>query len=476
MQDTSNNNALKYNILTGTITPALLIITGAFVIVIYGLLFVLTLQLNYSHRQIASERALNIAEVGVNYYAWHLSHDPYDYKDGGEDEGPYVHRYSDPEGGEIGSYSLEITPPEEGSSIVTIRSTGWVDEYPGVTRTIVAKYGTVSLSEFSFLSNASAWYGEGSVVTGRIHSNNGIRMDGTNTAVVSSAKETYKCGQETGCHPPVWKPGVWGSGGDQGLWRFPVPQIDFDSFSFDFAGMRDGAQTDGLYLEPSGKRGYHIEFVSDGTVKVSEIKRVSFVEGYSVPGQGLGKAGVGGCEKLHQIIENETLIGTYNVTDVPVIFVEDDIWVEGDVRGRVTVAAVHFPVRSSQVNIWIPDNITYTSYDGSDSLGLIAQNDIYFGRDVPDDFKIDAVLMSQLGKIIRHGYFDWCGGAEEAVKDKLTIIGSVVSYFNSYWNFGTGPESGFTEVELYYDPNVSTSPPPYYPSSGAYQFISWEEE
>jgi hypothetical protein len=35
----------------GSITPALLIITGAFLVVIYGLLLVLTLQFDYSNRQ-----------------------------------------------------------------------------------------------------------------------------------------------------------------------------------------------------------------------------------------------------------------------------------------------------------------------------------------------------------------------------------------------------------------------------------------
>ena len=52
----------------GTITPALLIIASAFIIAVYGLLFILTLQFDYSQRQISSEKALNIAEAGINYY------------------------------------------------------------------------------------------------------------------------------------------------------------------------------------------------------------------------------------------------------------------------------------------------------------------------------------------------------------------------------------------------------------------------
>jgi hypothetical protein len=467
------NNYFKRFFLSnrGSITPALLIITTASIIVIYGLLFVLTMQLEFSHRQTASEQSLHIAEAGINYYRWHLAHDPDNFTD---DIG--LHDYLDPQGAVIGQYNLEVTPPAGGSSIVTIRSTGSTIKYPSVQRTIRAQYGIPSMAEFSFLSNASAWYGEGSVVNGPIHSNNGIRMDGTNTSIVSSAQETYMCGTETGCHPPESKPGVWGSGGDQALWQFPVPSIDLDGVSFDFASMRQSAQDNGLYLDSSGAQGYHLVFSNSGTFAVYRVETTSYIEGYSIPGQGLGQQGIGGCRRQYQIIESETAIGTFSVASSPIIFLEDDIWVEGEIRGRTTVAAVEFPIASSNVNVWIPNNITYTAYNGSDSLGLIAQGDIYFVRDVPNYFQVDGVLMSQNGTVLRHGYFDWCGGTDGAVKQKLTINGSVITYFKSYWNFGTGPESGFIERELNFDTNTLYNPPPYFPTSGEYEIISWTEE
>lgn len=460
----------------GSITPALLIITTAFTIIIYSLLFLLTLQMDFSRRQTASEKSLYIAEAGVSYYRWHLAHAPEDFQDDTDEEGPYVHNYLDPQGAVVGQYSLEITPPEDGSSIVTIRSTGSTNEFPNITRTIRAQYGIPSFAQFSFLSNASAWYGVGSVVNGRVHSNNGIRMDGTNTSLITSAQETYKCGTETGCFPPEDKPGVWGIGGDQGLWQFPVPQVDFDTISFDIANMLTESQSRGLHLDSSGESGYHLIFLNDGTVRINKVTGTSYIEGYSVPGQGLGQAGKGGCRRLYQIITDETFVGSYDLANTPIIFSEDHLWVEGTVKGRVTVVAATFPITSSNINIWIPNSITYAAYDGNSALGLIAQNDIYFGRDVPDDFNIDAVLMAQKGKIIRHGYFDWCGSAEGAVKQKLTVNGSLISYFKSYWNFGSGPESGFIEREINFDTQVYYNPPPFFPTTGEYEFISWAEE
>lgn len=474
-----NNIAVKFkNIICqrGSATPAILVISASFIIVIYGLLFVLGVQMDTANRQAASEKALNIAEAGINYYKWHLAHAPGDYKDGQTVNGPYLHEYRDPEGSLIGYYSLDIVPPQNGSTIVTIHSTAWTTNYPKIKRVIKAEYGIPSLAEYSFLSNASSWYGVGSAVNGHIHSNNGIRMDGTNTSLVTSAQETYMCGSETGCLPPKSKPGVWGDGGDKALWKFPIPYVDFDTISLDFDEMKTAAENSGLYLGPSNSRGYHILFLSDGSVQINKVITTSSIKGYSVPGQGLGAFGVGGCRDTNQIIASEIPIGVYNLSETPIIFAEDNLWVEGSVRGRVTVAAVRFPLTSSNAVIWIPNNITYTAYDGSDSLGLVAQNNIYFAKNVPNSFQVDAILVAQKGNIIRHGYFDYCGGTAGAVKQKLTINGSLISYFKSYWNFGTGPESGFREREINFDTNTHYNPPPYFPTYGQYEFISWTEE
>jgi hypothetical protein len=93
---------------------------SAFIIVIYALVFILSLQFDYSNRQVASDKALQIAEAGINYYRWHLNEDPDDFQDGTGTNGPYIHNYQDPSGGEIGEFSLTITPPSGASQTVTI--------------------------------------------------------------------------------------------------------------------------------------------------------------------------------------------------------------------------------------------------------------------------------------------------------------------------------------------------------------------
>jgi hypothetical protein len=463
----------------GTIVPALLVISGAFLTVIYGLLILLSLQFDFSQRQLASEQALNIAEAGVNYYRWHLAHEPDDYQDGTGLPGPYSHEYVDPESGAVGTYELEIIPPQDGSSVVTIRSTGWAENFPSVQRSIEAQYGLESFARFAFLSNASTWYGSGITLYGDVHSNNGIRQDGINYGLVTSAQETYMCGTETGCFPPTSQPGVWGSGSDQNLWEFPVPALDFDGVSFDFAQMKDSAISEGLYFDKTNEPGYHLVFVDDGTVNIYEVTDVGYIYGYRVPGEGLGQEGIGGCRRRYQVIDDETYLGNYSVEDTAIIFLEDDIWIEGEVSGRTTVVAAGFPLSSSTNNVWVRGNITYVNEAGVDSLGLIAQNDIIFVRDVPNDFRIDAALMAQKGQIIRHGYDVGgnCSSSFNAVRDSLTINGALISFNKSYWNFTIGGNlvSGFTTRTINYDGNLLFMPPPYFPTSGEYQFLNWQE-
>lgn len=413
------------------------------------------------------ERSLSIAQAGIDYYKWHLSHDPVDFMDGTNQSGPYVHQLDDPYGNTEAEFSLEITPPAPGSSIVTIQSTGYFTANPDIRRTITARYGIPSLARFSFLHNANVWFGSGITVQGQVMSNGGIRMDGTNLSTIQSARQTYTCGSETGCSPSQSRPGVWGNGGPDELWDFPVPQIDFASLAVDFNTLRTAAQQSGVYLDRSNALGYHITFASNGSYTIRRVTGATSRNGWSVENN---------CQSLPQDITNQTVIGTYQISQRPVIFAEDHIWVDGVVNGKVTVAAARFPLGINAMNIWITNNITYVAQDGHHNLGLFAQNNIYFGLNVPNNFIVHGALLAGNGRVIRHNYrYSGCSNYSAAVKDTLTLFGSLTSNQKSYWNFGTGPTSGFETRTMTYDNNLYFDPPPYFPSQGDYEFISWTE-
>lgn len=158
------------------------------------LLDLISQELHYGPARIDQEKALQIAEAGINYYQWHLAHHPTDYQDGTTTPGPYVHVYTDYDTQtQIGQFSLVITPPSANSSVVTIKSTGSTLANPGQKRTITATYGIPSLAQYSFLSNDIVWIGSGEQISGKLQSNNGVRFDGTGNAPIMSAKATYTC-------------------------------------------------------------------------------------------------------------------------------------------------------------------------------------------------------------------------------------------------------------------------------------------
>ena len=165
-----------------------LVMTSLFIIIAIGIIDLGILRQRVLKKQISSTQSLHIAEAGVNYYRWHLAHDETDFYDGtgadpgpvGEPYGPYIHDYISP-GGEVeGKFSLEITPPPSGSTIIRIKSIGWTLDNPHMTRTIEVRYGMKSLAHFSYLTNSNIWLGSTENVRGEVHSNGGIRMDGSN--------------------------------------------------------------------------------------------------------------------------------------------------------------------------------------------------------------------------------------------------------------------------------------------------------
>lgn len=453
---------------TGSISLIILLFGVVISVAIGGLVIITSTQFGYVQRNQARETALYIAEAGIQYYRWHLAHDPTDFTDGqGTDPGPYEHAFVDPQGGTIGSYALEITPPEPGSSVVTIESTGWANAYPGVKRKVKARFGIPSLAQYSFLHNANVWFGSGITVHGKAHSNGGIRQDGINDSIISSSKATYTCGSETGCSPAQSRPGVWGGGGSNELWDFPVTSLDFDAINIDLNIMKAAAQASGVY-RASASRGYHLRFLNNGTVNLYEVTQTQAWRGYDSDTD---------CVNLNQRIQTEVLRGSYSVNDKRIFFIEDNVWVDGVVKGRATVVAAKFPLGSNSKEIWINNNLTYTAKNGEDALGLIAQENIYFARNLPQEFEIDAAMIAQNGKIIRHLYGNSsCGGSTPyALRSKLSIYGAVISKEKSYWNWGSPPQSGFTTRDVTYDSNLFLDPPPYFPANGEYEFISWEE-
>jgi hypothetical protein len=453
----------------GEVTVLLLVVIFIFSMVMMPIINLAVVQSRVIRNNSYKEQALQIAEAGVNYYQWRLAHFPTDYQDGTGIAGPYVHDYKDYNTQTvIGQYSLEITPPLLGSTIVTIQSTGWTSENPNVKKTITARYGVPSLATYASLNNDVIWLGATSTVNGKMHSNNGIRFEGTANAPITSARDTYTCGSNQGCSSGgETKNGVWGSPpqATQNFWQFPVPSVSFAAITANLAEIKDEAENGGIYLPPSNDDGYSIVFNSNGTVSVYKVNSLR-----STPDWSSGS----GWNTSNLDYNTRTLQFTQAIPSNGAIYIEDNTWVEGTVRGRVMLAAAKLPYSASSApNIYIPNNIVYSAKDGTDVLGLLAQQSVAITYRAPDFLEIDAAIIAQ-NEAFR--FYNYESGATQKIKNTLTMYGSTMTFIKGgiRWTSGGSIVSGYPTAIYNYDDNLLYSPPPLFPiSSEGYKQLSW---
>ncbi|MEX1112143.1 MAG: hypothetical protein WEC84_01660 [Candidatus Andersenbacteria bacterium] len=416
--------------------------------------------------QSQDELAFQIAEAGLNYGRWRLAHDGADFTN-------EVREVEDQFAGVAGSFEVSFEQ-QPGSTLVMITSTGTTSNQPAREATVKARYGIPSLARYALVTNSDVFYA--SQVSGEVHANGGVRMDGTSDSVVSSAKETYICQPHHGCNYEE-KPGVWGSGEIAELWEYPKPPVDYSAIALDLLAIKDAAEDLDTYYGPlpgNSGVGYHITFNSNNTYSIYRVKTLQPAV-YSW----FEEDGSDWVLVSHDI-NTQQHIETKAVPSNGVIFVEDTLWIDGAIRDRVTVAAGAFPDSpSTNVDIILNGNITYGGVrDGSRALGVVAQRHVLIPwSGAPNVMTIEGAFLAQKGRFGRRRYNPCCGGNAHNVKSTLNIYGMIGSNLNpaTAWTSSGTVISGFQNRNTVYDNNMIYGPPPYFPTSGQYEFISWEQ-
>lgn len=481
----------------GVITAYLLVVVGVAATLLSGLVIFVSSSQRKSLNEVSRQQALGMAESGVYYYRWYLAHtldgksarEILDFWDSTEPIGietPFEKDVLDFSGAIVGHYSLIVEPPEEGSTIVMLRSTGWDLKHPEIKKTIQVRFRRPSWSEFSVLANDVMRFGQGTTVYGPIHSNNGIRFDGVANNIVSSSVATYR-DPDTG----QWKDGVWTSLPNENQVflagkSFPVAGIDFNGVTVDLSTMRTEAQAGGVYLAEDyfnkttcvfEKRrgrwgtycdtitlpvlGYHLTLRTDDTV---EVRRVT---DYDDEG--------GHFDEPRYNIINEDGLTTLNFPNNGLIFSNKPVWVDGTIdSARLTIVSADLDTEVD-TDIYINNDILYTNKDGRDTIGLIAENNISVGLYSEDDLEIDAALLAQKGRVGRLNYQN----TGYKMRNVITLFGSMATnqrYGFAYVDTRTGlRSSGYDERNLYFDNNLIYFPPPYFPTGNVYGLDLWEE-
>lgn len=476
-------NTIFMRVVRGSALAYGLVIMTVVMILLTSIVSFVSSYLQYSLKQRDREQALHIAEAGIHFYRWYLAHQLdgrtasqiQAFWDAGTALGqstPYVGSF----GG--GEYSITVTPPDSGQTIVYITSTGQTDRYPDQSRTIRVRLRRPSWSEYAALTDEAVRFGTGTEVFGKIHSNNGIRFDGLAHNVVSSAVDEYNDPDHTGAnefgvHTHVNAPP---SSGVNNTFRaaeappsavatrtdvfeagreFPVAPLDFNGLLGDLSLMKSEAQSgaNGSRYFDNTRQGRHIILKSNDTFDIRTVQSFN--------------------ASTNEIINYNGGWSNYSIPDGGVIFVENNVWLEGTVDGRrVTVVAANL-ISASQKTIYLGKDLRYTNYDCTDMIGVIGQNDVEVYRQSNNILRLDAALLAQSGRVGRANYT-----GPYATRDTITVYGSIVSNqrYGFAWADAMGNHvSGYQTRNLYYDNNLLYCPPPYFPTGTQYELDLWEE-
>lgn len=432
------------------------------------------------------EQSLQIAEAGIDYYRWHLAHAPQDFKDGTATSGPYRHDFKDKDGNIIGQFTLNITPPALGSTLVSITSTGIVSGATSSQRAVTVQFAKPSIAKYAVVSNNEMRFGAGTEVFGPIHSNNGIRFDGIAHNLVTSAVSSYddsdhNGGKEFGVHthsgvidplPPAAVPAradVFMAGRS-----FPVPAIDFGGITSDLAQIKTSAQATGFYRPGSGALGYHLVLKTNDTFDLYKV--TSTTNAPSNCSNVQSQSGWGTWS-----IQNQQLLGNFSFPTNGLLFFEDHVYVNGQISSaRVTIVSAFLPDNPPlRKNIIINNDLLYTTYAGADSIGLIAQGNVLVGLVSEDDLRIDASLIAQNGFVGRY-YYDNPSGFQTRCspyheRQTITLWGMLAT--NLRYGFAYTDGTGYQTRNINYDGSLLYAPPPGFPLTGDdYITLSWEEK
>ncbi|MFA6973497.1 MAG: pilus assembly PilX N-terminal domain-containing protein [Parcubacteria group bacterium] len=522
----------RFGFRKGTALAYMLVVMFIVSIILVSMLRYISSQLIFSGNRAEKEKAFQVAESGIYFYRWYLAHqvsgktvqqikdfwtsgNPYGVNIPGNPNYPYEVEFSDPEEGPIGRYKIEVDPPEINSTIVIVKVTGWTYREPGVQRIVQARFRRPSWSENVVLANDNMRFGPGTEIFGKIHSNKGIRFDGVAHNIVSSSLDQYddpdhsgnnEFGVHTHVNPPPGsgindifrtaeappstvssRPDVFEIGR-----QFPKTAVDFNGLLTDLNYMKTESKIAGRgkYFNNDGA-GRKIILKTDGTYDVctvntfsSSSKNISLYDGI-VSGASGGYSGNNGnacttsgccayaaCGWISSSNHSRgkcVSLANENIPDEGVIFVEDNVWVEGTIDDRhVSIVAANLTGSGSSADMYIGlNNLLYTNFDGKDIIGLIAQNNVSVVRDSQDTLTIDAAIIAKDGRVGRNYY------SSSYNKNKITVNGSMAT--NLRYGFAYTDGTGYEDRILNFDNNLLYYPPPYFPTGTEYSIDLWDE-
>jgi hypothetical protein len=318
-------------------------------------------------------------------------------------------------------YNLRVYPPDATSQYVRIVAAGRKMGASRDTRVIEVWIRPSSLADYYRVVDGDVNWGTGAITNGKIYANGNIDHDGIATGdIFSYSQITGSVTLQNGAqrYDIDSNPNV----------QSKIPnQIDFTSFLASFTDIERASQlSGGIYRNDASVAAWRFTFNAGGTVTVERCNQSGGNDVADVL-PSCSSSGLGG--------------GTFPVPANGAIYAVQDAIVQGNVKGRVTVA--------SNDDIIVGNNIAFVT-SGQDVLGLVAKNYVWIARYVPDPFTWSAGVIAQT--------YTWNARSWSGTPKSLMTFRGMAATAD-----GGGFSQMFTNRDYGYDESFQWLPPPWFP-------------
>ncbi|MEN6358029.1 MAG: hypothetical protein ABFD83_13205 [Armatimonadota bacterium] len=462
--------------------------------------------------------ALNIAESGAEDGALYL------YK---FNSAPNITESFDPFNGPVtlngGHYCVTIDPDEDNATNDTLKTfvITSVGTYNGVSKTVeivirqasFGRYAYFTDSETSSAGGGEIWWRTGESVDGPVHSNNRNNSK-FNIYYTGSTKPIFLDMVTSAASKINYTPGTPGNettykkifaNGSKGL-RLGVDPIDLPETTdiqkqAAWGGSSGYPTTNGVYLRGTSGSGLYI--VGDAAIDLSldgcgnqqmTIKQVIgggtqttvvTLDRYNKTTTATGTVGPDSATSMSSLI-NGVIYCTGNITSLKGE-VADNLYSGDEITTRSELTIATDVSNDDNIDdITITGNIIYhTRPDktldsdapanlAAGTLGLVGRN-ITIGSSAPANLEIDGVCLAG-GKNTSDGSFSVKNYGSKKPTGTLKILGGIIQKARGpvgTFSTSTGAISTGYSKNYVYDPRMAQRPPPYYPTTGKYDRISW---
>jgi hypothetical protein len=249
-------------------------------------------------------------------------------------------------------------------------------------------------------------------------------------------------------------------------------------------GTRTAAYLPQRSSSANSSRGYLIELNTNNTYNLYTVNNVNDTQ-----------------TSYTSALNTQSVASNIAMPSTGVIFAEDNVWVRTNptYHGRVTIASGRLAT-SVSTNITIADDLVYSTKNGDDAIGLLAENSIHVAPFAPPPpssgsftYEIDAAVMAMAGDVEFPSNYSFASGRCTpgwiSPNQKLLFYGSIAVRQTWTWSWQQGGDcgddvydagtnqwiSGFENNTTTYDYNLKYAPPPGWPTTSGYNVLSWRE-